>query len=190
MQCQNCGRSIKDGSVFCPSCGTKIEFVPTKISLEEENRNNTGTDTMSSSKKQFSSEKTNVDFSKDEMKESGTKKQKKISKKNKVCLIVCFSFISLCVFVAGVLLIIHKINTTPVGNSGLSNIEIRQVYEEAESCFEDGNHEEALVLLKTIPSKYMGFSKIQSTRKKILEDYTNEICKSIESYLESNKRFG
>ena len=27
MQCQYCGKTIKDGSIFCPSCGEKIEGI-------------------------------------------------------------------------------------------------------------------------------------------------------------------
>ena len=69
----------------------------------------------------------------------------------------------------------------------MNNIEIKQQLDAAVSYYEDGNHEKALELLDNIPSEYILYSRVQSTKKKVLADYINEICISIDACLESEK---
>lgn len=176
MQCNNCGKQIKDNSIFCPSCGTKIldslDFRKGKDRVEFESESyNSMFDLYSSDRKD------NIKI----------RKKQKTSNKRNVLLILSLSLIALCAIISGVLFLIHKINTTPVGNSGLTNIEIRREFDEAISYFENGNYEDAIALLNTIPSDYFRFSKIQSTKQKIAESYINDICNSINTCLETKK---
>ena len=195
MQCQHCGKSIKDGSIFCPSCGIKIEKESVVIDKTEEK-------TIIESEKQtegfdsnysdnpvvapIDSEASVSDTIENKNNKNKHKKPKN-TKKRKVLLFLGLSLTALCAIAAGVLFLIQKINTTPVGTSGLNNIEIGQEYDDAVSFFENGNYEKAIDLLNTIPKEYIWYSKIQTTKQEIVEAYINNICTKINSCLESEK---
>lgn len=34
MKCSKCGRDVEDGKLFCPVCGTEIQWVPEYNTLE------------------------------------------------------------------------------------------------------------------------------------------------------------
>lgn len=158
MQCQYCGRSVNGDSLFCPSCGKRIE------------------------KESIISEKT------EKKKKIRTKpKEQKKAKKGKVILISGVTVIALCASLWVILFLIHKFNTRQIGISGLSNIEIGQRYNEAVSFFENGDYEKAIDLLNTVPEEYIWYSKIQSTKQEIVETYINIICNRINSCLEEGK---
>lgn len=193
MQCQHCGKSIKEGSIYCPSCGKKIEVTPVVFEKTEEQKKEIDTENELRVSHTYTSDDTVIASTNNDLSASDAKKNKKNnrkhkkSKKGKIFLFLGLSLTAISVITVGIIFLIHKINTTPVGNSGLTNIEISQEYNEAVSYFENGNHEEAIALLNTIPSDYFWFSKIQSTKQKIAEAYINEICNSIYTCLETKK---